>query len=79
MWDHLPGLQDDAASAAADVLAHQEAEALVTRLELEAHDFCCDICYTAKNLQELECKHSFCRECIQKFVAPVCPFCRRPL
>jgi hypothetical protein len=79
MWDHLPGLQGDAASAAADVLAHQEAEALVTQLELEAFDICCGVCYNAKDLQELACTHSFCRKCIRTFVTPVCPFCRRPL
>ena len=79
MWDHLPGLQDDAASVAADLLAYREAEAIVVRQELEEHDFCCPVCYTAKDLQELACGHAFCRGCIPKFVAPMCPFCRRPL
>jgi hypothetical protein len=27
----------------------------------------------------LACHHAFCRGCIQKFVTPTCPFCRRPL
>ena len=34
MWDHLPGLQDDAASAAADLVAAQNAEAVMVRIEL---------------------------------------------
>ena len=79
MWDHLPGLQDDAASAAADVLAHQEAEALVTQLELEAIDIFCGVCFAAKDLQDLACGHSFCRKCVRTLVNPVCPNCRRPL
>ena len=79
MWDHLPGLQDDAASAAADVLAQLEAEALVTQLELEALDIFCGVCFIAKDLQELDCGHSFCRKCVRTLVNPVCPNCRRPL
>ena len=66
MWDHLPGLQDDAASAAVDLLACREGEAIIVRQELEEHDFCCPVCYTAKDLQELACGHAFCRGCIPK-------------
>ena len=79
MWNHLPGLQDDPASAAADLLAAQTAEALVVQIELEAADFSCTLCATAKNLQLLECGHEFCRDCIPKILPPVCPMCRRPL
>ena len=79
MWDHLPGLQDDAASAADDVLAQMEAEALVTQLELEAIDIVCGVCMDAKDLQVLACGHSFCRKCVRTLVKPVCPNCRRPL
>ena len=79
MWDHLPGLQDDAASAADDVLAQMEAEALVTQLELEAIDIVCGVCMDAKDLQVLACGHSFCRKCVRTLVTPVCPNCRRPL
>ena len=79
VWDHVPGLQDDAASAAADLLAYREAEAIVVRQELEEHVFCCPVCYTAKDLQELACSHAFCRGCIPKFATPMCPFFRRPL
>ena len=76
-WDHLPNLQDDPASAAADLLAAQGAEALI--VQIEEADFSCTLCATAKNLQQLECGHEFCRGCIPKIVPPVCPMCRRPL
>ena len=81
MWNLLPGLQDDPASAAADLLATQRADALTAQAKLEANDFTCTcpLCFNAKNLQILNCGHEICRDCIPRILPPVCPMCRSEL
>ena len=38
----------------------------------------CPICYeTLKQLQNLECKHSFCENCLKRLKVRKCPFCRK--
>jgi len=79
MWDGLPDLQGDPASAAADLIATQQADALSAQDALEQAGFICPVCFHAKDLQQLNCGHEFCRDCITKLDSLVCPLCRHPI
>ena len=79
MWNDMPGLQDDPAAAAADLLATQQADAIEARRIVEAAGLVCPICDEPEDLQILDCRHEFCRKCIARFVTKSCPHCRAPI
>ena len=79
VWDGSPDLQRNPASAAAKLIATQQATALSVQSALELAGFTCPVCFLPKDLRTLDCGHEFCRLCISKLESPVCPFCRRPI
>jgi len=54
--------------------------AAATHLDDGTHELCIACCANAKAVTMLPCSHiAYCKECISRVCAPICPFCRAPV